>query len=131
MPLTEPNIMNLRKASRAVYLACESEVADDISNLLKWSADQVESLSGALASQPLNAPSPAMKWARREEIAKAIYDLSPDEDGGEYVDGFCVSPGGKITWEQAKAWDAEFAPEHAPSRTAFAYAAADAALSRS
>lgn len=40
--LTEPTVENLRRAASAVYLACEEAVADDISNLLKWSADQIE-----------------------------------------------------------------------------------------
>ena len=43
--MTEPSIANLRKASRAVYLACEEPVAADISNLLKWAADEIERLS--------------------------------------------------------------------------------------
>jgi hypothetical protein len=46
----------------------------------------------------------------REEIAKAVYELDPYCEGGEYVDGFQVSPGGgELSWEQAKAQDAEFA----------------------
>jgi hypothetical protein len=46
--MTDPNVENLRLASNAVYLACEKEVADDLSNLLKWSADEIERLLTAL-----------------------------------------------------------------------------------
>jgi hypothetical protein len=44
----------------------------------------------------------------REEIAQAVYELDPLYKSGEYVDGFQVSPGGELTWEQTKARDAEF-----------------------
>ena len=40
--MTEPSVENLRKASVAVYLACEESVAVDISNLLRWAADEIE-----------------------------------------------------------------------------------------
>ena len=66
--------------------------------------------------------------SKRELIAKAIYKLDPHYEGGEYVDGFAVSPGGNLTWEQAKARDAEFTPEYMPSLTKFAYDAADEAI---
>ena len=42
--LTVPSVANLRRASQAVYLACDSLVADDISNLLRWGADRAEEL---------------------------------------------------------------------------------------
>lgn len=43
--LTEPSVRNLRMASTAVYLACEKSVADDISNLLKWAANEIDRLN--------------------------------------------------------------------------------------
>lgn len=43
-----------------------------------------------------------------ESLAKAIYDLDPYYEDGEYLDGFPVSPGGYLTWARAKARDAEF-----------------------
>lgn len=49
--LTKPSIENLREASSAVYLACEKIVADDISNLLKWSAERVELLETSEANE--------------------------------------------------------------------------------
>ena len=44
-----------------------------------------------------------------EEIARVLYDLDPYEESGEYVDGYLVSPGGALTWQQACAREAEFA----------------------
>ena len=43
--MTEPSIANLRKASTAIYIAVEKIVADDISNLFKWAANEIERLS--------------------------------------------------------------------------------------
>lgn len=43
--LTEPSVKKLRMASTAVYLACEESVADDISNLLKWAANEIDRLN--------------------------------------------------------------------------------------
>lgn len=60
-----------------------------------------------------------------ESIARIIYETNPGYEPGEYVDGFQVSPGGDMAWDQAKKLDAEFAPEYAPSLTQFAYEAAD------
>lgn len=40
--MTEPSIENLRKAASAIYIAVDQVVADDISNLLKWAANQIE-----------------------------------------------------------------------------------------
>ena len=44
-----------------------------------------------------------------EEVARAIYETEPFYEAGEYVDGFPVSPGGNLSWEQACSRDAEFA----------------------
>lgn len=33
-------------------------------------------------------------------VARAIYENMPETDSGEYVDGFCVSPGGELSWNQ-------------------------------
>lgn len=46
--MTEPSVANLRKASTAIYIAVEKSVADDISNLFKWAADEIERLQKAL-----------------------------------------------------------------------------------
>jgi hypothetical protein len=64
-----------------------------------------------------------------EAAAQAIYELDPFVEGGEYVDGFAVSPSGSLTWEQAKQRDAEFADDpRMGSVTEFAFKAARAAL---
>jgi hypothetical protein len=42
--MTEPTVENLRRASTAVFLACELAVAEDISRLLRWAADEIERL---------------------------------------------------------------------------------------
>ena len=42
----------------------------------------------------------------RERIARAIYETDPFCEGGEYVDGFQVSPGGALSWKQALDRDA-------------------------
>jgi len=44
----------------------------------------------------------------REEIARAAYEADPFYQDGETLEGFQVSPGGYLSWEQAKDWDAEF-----------------------
>jgi hypothetical protein len=69
--------------------------------------------------------------AERERVAQAIYELDPYQESGEYVDGFAVSSGGTLSWEQALKRDAEFADVRGslPPITKFAYDAADAALS--
>jgi len=41
--------------------------------------------------QALMSGLPLLEQAR-EEIAKAIYELVPEEVAGEYVDGFLVAP---------------------------------------
>lgn len=65
----------------------------------------------------------------REAIAKAIYELDPYYESGEYVDHMAVSPGGNLSWEQALARDAEFANvEYMLPVTKFAFDAADAVL---
>lgn len=84
----------------------------------------------------MNTPTSPQALARalllREDIAKAIYELDPFHEGGEYVDHFMVSPGGDLTWEQAKARDAEFAGDRIMLPvTKFAYDAADAVLASS
>jgi hypothetical protein len=64
-----------------------------------------------------------------EAAAKAIYDLDPFCESGEYVDGFIVSPGGNLTWDQARQRDAEFSGVHGfLPVTKFARDAAEAAL---
>lgn len=40
--------------------------------------------------------------------AQALYERAPYFEPGEYIEGFLVSPGGNLTWEQAEACDAEF-----------------------
>lgn len=62
----------------------------------------------------------------RESVAKAIYEAEPFYEPGEYVDGFAVSPGGDLSWEEAKQRDAEFGNDPMFCKiTDFAYRAAD------
>jgi hypothetical protein len=62
----------------------------------------------------------------RERIARAIYETDPFCEGGEYVDGFQVSPGGALSWKQALDRDAEFADDKIMLPiTKFAFDAAD------
>ena len=64
-----------------------------------------------------------------EAAAKAIYEIDPYFESGEYIDGFIVSPGGNLTWEQACNRDAEFEDVKGfIPITQFAYQAAWAAL---
>ncbi len=64
-----------------------------------------------------------------ERVAKSIYNLDPFYEPGEYVDGFLVSPGGNISWEQALARDAEFEDDPRMGKvTEFAFKAAVAAI---
>jgi len=63
-----------------------------------------------------------------EAVAKAIYDAEPYFECGEYADGF-IPPGAPLTWEQAKARDAEFADDDEMMPiTSFPYRAAKDAL---
>lgn len=48
--MTEPSVANLRKASVAIYIAVEEPVAKDISNLLRWAADEIERLEAITAT---------------------------------------------------------------------------------
>jgi hypothetical protein len=64
-----------------------------------------------------------------EAVARAIYEDDPHYEAGEYVDGFQVSPGGDLTWEQAQSRDAEFGDEPRMLRiTDSAYKGARAAI---
>lgn len=42
--MTEPSVENLRKASKVIFIAVEEVVAKDISQLLRWAADEIERL---------------------------------------------------------------------------------------
>lgn len=42
MHLSPPSVEKLRKASSAIYIAVEANVAADISQLLTWAANQIE-----------------------------------------------------------------------------------------
>ena len=64
-----------------------------------------------------------------EQVARAIYELAPFEESGEYVESFLVSPGGKLSWEQASAREAEFTGDKIMLPiTKFAWDAARAAV---
>jgi hypothetical protein len=68
----------------------------------------------------------------REAIARAIYEVEPYFEAGETVDAFEVSPGGVLSWQEAKARDAEFGDDPLMGRiTEFAYRCADAVLALS
>lgn len=77
---------------------------------------------------PESTPMSEDRVQLRERIAKRIYELNPCIEGGEYVDGFQVSPDGELSWDHAKSRDAEFSPEYSAPITKDAYAAADIAL---
>ena|ERR1700733_994694 len=63
----------------------------------------------------------------REETARKIYEVEPHSEAGEWVDGFQVTPGGNLTWQQAKDRDAEFGDDPRMGRiTEYAYRCADA-----
>ena len=47
---TAITVAMLHRASQAIYLAVEPPVADDVSRMLKWSADRIEALEAALAT---------------------------------------------------------------------------------
>ena len=64
----------------------------------------------------------------REEIARVIYEQDPWEDCGENIDGFQVVPGGTLSWEQAKKYEAEFVVDM--PRCEQAYKCADALIAR-
>ncbi len=64
-----------------------------------------------------------------QRVARAIYNLDPFYEPGEYVDGFMVSPGGSLSWEQALARDAEFGDDPRMGKvTEFASKAARTAI---
>ncbi len=47
------NTLELRKASKAVYLATEESVARDLSIRLRWAADEIDKLREEIANTPL------------------------------------------------------------------------------
>lgn len=52
-------------------------------------------------------------------VARAIYENMPETDSGEYVDGFCVSPGGELSWSQMlESGDHAVAPYRKAARAA-------------
>lgn len=52
-------------------------------------------------------------------VARAIYETMPETDSGEYVDGFCVSPGGDLSWNQMlECGDRAVAPYRKAARAA-------------
>lgn len=65
----------------------------------------------------------------RDRLAQIIYEVEPHYEGGEFVEGMQVSPGGALSWEQAKARDAEFSEAGMLSITDFAFKCADAIIS--
>jgi hypothetical protein len=90
-------------------------------NILPEAADEIE----RLRTSP--APVTAEAGEMRERIARVIYEVEPHYESGEYIDGFQVSPGGNLSWEQAKDRDAEFGDDKLMNKiTEFAYRCADA-----
>jgi hypothetical protein len=82
--LTEPTVANLRKAATAVYLACDaSSVADDLANLLRWSASRIEQLeqqintpetTDFLKGVPLEAAHQRERWGVDHDAGKTAWD---------------------------------------------------------
>lgn len=67
----------------------------------------------------------------REAVARIAYETYPFYECGEQVDGFQVSPGGNLSWEEAKARAAEFGDDPMfKNITAEPYQLADAILLR-
>jgi hypothetical protein len=48
--MTELNTIKLRRAASAIYLACEREVADDISCMLLWAANRIDALEAIVSA---------------------------------------------------------------------------------
>lgn len=95
----------------------------------KW-VPVFEAIQAAMATPAAPTAQPAAPLRGRECLAKTIYETEPHYEPGEYVDGFQVSPGGSLSWEQAKARDAEFGDDPLMGKiTEFAYRCADAILS--
>jgi hypothetical protein len=68
----------------------------------------------------------------RDALAKIIYDAEPYYEPGEVIDGIHqASPGGTLSWEQAKKRDAEFSEIGMGSITEFAFKCADAIIAHS
>ncbi len=91
-----------------------SELAERIENAIAWRTYcgkqcQTRALLIECSEALLRDSSPALP--SEEEIARVLYDLEPYEESGEYIDGYQVSPGGALTWQQACARDAEFSDE--------------------
>lgn len=83
---------------------------------------------GGFAPRSRTFDTPAV-GGERERIAKTIYEVEPHHECGEYVDGFQVSPGGNLPWEQAVTRDAEFGDDPLMGKiTEFAFRAADALI---
>jgi len=61
-----------------------------------------------IASKALTAPAAKAPAVSEADVGRVIYEVYPHYEPGEYVEGFSVSPGGYLSWDQACARDAEF-----------------------
>jgi hypothetical protein len=77
------SVENLRKASNAAYLACEKDVADDISNLFRWAANEIDRL----------AVKPSDEGVRE---AHGPAQQTPEPPGVQEALGLVISAIGKI-----------------------------------
>jgi len=111
----ESRILSALTAAKVI-----SAAADSFHARMVRAEARVAELEAALVPQEASE-------AEVEAAARAIYELDPFYEGGEWVDSFQVSPGGNLTWEQAKARDADAGGVLLPV-TKFAFDAARNAL---
>lgn len=90
---TIPSVENLRKASTAVYLACEKDVADDISNLLRWAANEIDHL----------AAKPDEEGVR--EAFKPFSDFMAGSTFDKLPDDAKLTNGSSLAWRQLTVGD--------------------------
>ena len=64
---------DLRKASMAVFLATEADVAKDISDKLMWAADTIDALHKQIASQQADAMAEEKPCIECGEIGRHLF----------------------------------------------------------
>jgi hypothetical protein len=103
--MTPANSEAQARANLAVYL--QHRPHDD-ALVEAYGEASAETHRAFMADIALLLASPPPGGATREEIARLAYEADPHYEGGETVEGFQVTPGGNLTWEQFKDQCAEF-----------------------
>ena len=96
---------NLEYAAAIYCTSCEADMTWCYRDTPEIACEDVMSL---LIEKWNTRAVPATDKTVAEGIARIIYESNPHYESGECADGHQVSPGGNLSWEQARDRDAEF-----------------------